>query len=335
MRPGTGSAPSTTSSATSSVSPRSFSTSIDCALPCAPTAGEPARAPRAQCSATSLPEEPRKSPKRTSPVRRRPHRRGGRVRRRPRLRRSYLLYPEFRTRRQSRLRLATTPTFAPRHFFAPRARATATRYPLSSRTTCPETSLHRSFRQHARQSDQEPHRYARDILVGKVPDPKSQVEQITIALIYKFMDDMDASPKSWAAKRTFFVKASYAKYSVGKLLDIRSAAMKACGCSREHRADATRTKASPRAFPRHLQERLSALPRPRNAEPFLKTSDEFTTTTANGWATPSSICSPFSARRATRASSARRATSSTSWSRSSIRRRTRPSSTPPAAPRAS
>ena len=31
----------------------------------------------------------------------------------------------------------------------------------------------------------------RDILVGKVPDPKSQVEQITIALIYKFMDDMD------------------------------------------------------------------------------------------------------------------------------------------------
>ena len=34
---------------------------------------------------------------------------------------------------------------------------------------------------------------ARDILVGKVPDPKSQVEQITIALIYKFMDDMLAT----------------------------------------------------------------------------------------------------------------------------------------------
>jgi len=32
---------------------------------------------------------------------------------------------------------------------------------------------------------------ARDILVGKVPDPESQVEQITIAMIYKFMDDMD------------------------------------------------------------------------------------------------------------------------------------------------
>ena len=33
---------------------------------------------------------------------------------------------------------------------------------------------------------------ARDILVGKIPDPKSQVEQITIALIYKFMNDIDA-----------------------------------------------------------------------------------------------------------------------------------------------
>ena len=36
---------------------------------------------------------------------------------------------------------------------------------------------------------------ARDILVGKVPDPKSQVEQITIALIYKFMDDIDAAER--------------------------------------------------------------------------------------------------------------------------------------------
>ena len=39
---------------------------------------------------------------------------------------------------------------------------------------------------------------ARDILVGKVPDPKSQVEQITIALIYKFMDDMDAEAEEFA-----------------------------------------------------------------------------------------------------------------------------------------
>ena len=45
---------------------------------------------------------------------------------------------------------------------------------------------------------------ARDILVGKVPDPKSQVEQITIALIYKFMDDLDAESEEFGGKRTFF-----------------------------------------------------------------------------------------------------------------------------------
>ena len=31
----------------------------------------------------------------------------------------------------------------------------------------------------------------RDILVGKLPDPKARIEQITLGLIYKFMDDMD------------------------------------------------------------------------------------------------------------------------------------------------
>ena len=45
---------------------------------------------------------------------------------------------------------------------------------------------------------------ARDILVGKVPDPKSQVEQITIALIYKFMDDIDSQSEEWGGKRKFF-----------------------------------------------------------------------------------------------------------------------------------
>ena len=35
----------------------------------------------------------------------------------------------------------------------------------------------------------------RDILVGKLPDPKAQIEQITIGLIYKFMDDMDKEAK--------------------------------------------------------------------------------------------------------------------------------------------
>ncbi len=57
----------------------------------------------------------------------------------------------------------------------------------------------------------------RDILVGKVPDPKSQVEQITIALIYKFMDDMDAEAEELGGARSFFA-GEYAKYGWAKLM---------------------------------------------------------------------------------------------------------------------
>ena len=58
---------------------------------------------------------------------------------------------------------------------------------------------------------------ARDILVGKVPDPKSQVEQITIALIYKFMDDMDRESLEMGGDRSFFT-GSYEKYAWTNLM---------------------------------------------------------------------------------------------------------------------
>jgi type I restriction enzyme M protein len=61
---------------------------------------------------------------------------------------------------------------------------------------------------------------ARDILVGKVPDPKSQVEQITIALIYKFMDDMDRQSEELGGKATFFA-GDFKKYRWAQLLDKR------------------------------------------------------------------------------------------------------------------
>jgi type I restriction enzyme M protein len=61
---------------------------------------------------------------------------------------------------------------------------------------------------------------ARDILVGKVPDPKSQVEQITIALIYKFMDDMDLESEELGGERSFF-KGEFEKYAWRKIFDPR------------------------------------------------------------------------------------------------------------------
>jgi type I restriction enzyme M protein len=59
----------------------------------------------------------------------------------------------------------------------------------------------------------------RDVLVGKVPDPKSQIEQITLALIYKFMDDMDREAvEKYKGKAKFFT-GEYAKYGWRKLFD--------------------------------------------------------------------------------------------------------------------
>ena len=59
---------------------------------------------------------------------------------------------------------------------------------------------------------------ARQILVGKVPDPKAQVEQITTALIYKFMDDMDKESQELGGKSSFF-NNGFEIYSWTNLLD--------------------------------------------------------------------------------------------------------------------
>jgi type I restriction enzyme M protein len=59
---------------------------------------------------------------------------------------------------------------------------------------------------------------ARNILVGKVPDPKAQVEQITTALIYKFMDDMDRENIEVGLQPQFFIK-EYKEFAWSKLMD--------------------------------------------------------------------------------------------------------------------
>lgn len=60
----------------------------------------------------------------------------------------------------------------------------------------------------------------RDILVGKLPDPKAQIEQITIGLIYKFMDDMDKEAIELGGSAKFF-SGDYEKYAWDKLFDTK------------------------------------------------------------------------------------------------------------------
>ncbi len=61
---------------------------------------------------------------------------------------------------------------------------------------------------------------ARDILVGKVPDPKAQVDQITTALTYKFMDDMDRESEELGGKARFLT-GDFEKYRWNRLLDTK------------------------------------------------------------------------------------------------------------------
>lgn len=61
---------------------------------------------------------------------------------------------------------------------------------------------------------------ARNILVGVIPNPQSQVEQITIALIYKFMDDMDQESIAMGGEASFFVN-EFERYGWSNIFDPR------------------------------------------------------------------------------------------------------------------
>ncbi len=98
---------------------------------------------------------------------------------------------------------------------------------------------------------------ARDILVGKVPDPKSQVEQITIALIYKFMDDMDAEAEELGGSRKFFA-GDFARYGWAKLMRSGLGAFETLNLYAEGIAACVNRKGSHRVHPKWGQGTLGA-----------------------------------------------------------------------------
>ena len=61
---------------------------------------------------------------------------------------------------------------------------------------------------------------ARQVLVGVVPNPTSQIDQITNALIYKFMDDMDQAAIKQGGDASFFT-GDLKDYSWTRLMDSR------------------------------------------------------------------------------------------------------------------
>lgn len=115
---------------------------------------------------------------------------------------------------------------------------------------------------------------ARDILVGKVPDPKSQVEQITIALIYKFMDDMDKDSEGLGGKATFFT-GEFEKYAWPKIVDTKIGGQERLNLYAEAIAQMNHNKNIPQLFRDIFKNAFLPYRDPETLKMFLKIINEF------------------------------------------------------------
>lgn len=115
---------------------------------------------------------------------------------------------------------------------------------------------------------------ARNILVGKIPDPKSQVEQITLALIYKFMDDMDAYSVENHGKASFFV-GEYEKYGWRKIFDPRLGGHEMLGLYGDALQKLNQNPNLPELFRNIFKNAYLPYRDPETLKLFLKTIDEF------------------------------------------------------------
>lgn len=115
---------------------------------------------------------------------------------------------------------------------------------------------------------------ARDILVGKVPDPKSQVEQITIALIYKFMDDMDAEAEEMGGKRSFFT-GEYEKFGWARLMSPALSGYELLSLYSEAIERMTRNEDLPQLFRDIFKNAYLPYRDPETLKLFIKTINEF------------------------------------------------------------
>ena len=115
---------------------------------------------------------------------------------------------------------------------------------------------------------------ARDILVGKVPDPKSQVEQITIALIYKFMDDMDKESEEWGGKASFFT-GKYKKYAWSNIFDPRLGGFDLIGLYGDAIVEMNQNPNIPQLFRDIFKNAYLPYRDPETLKSFLKEINEF------------------------------------------------------------
>jgi len=116
---------------------------------------------------------------------------------------------------------------------------------------------------------------ARDVLVGKIPDPKAQVEQITSALIYKFMDDMDKDAQGLGGKPSFFTNG-YEKYAWTHILDPRIGGQERLNRYAEALSTMSQNPHLPQLFRTIFKDAFLPYRDPTTLNLFLKEIDGFT-----------------------------------------------------------
>lgn len=114
----------------------------------------------------------------------------------------------------------------------------------------------------------------RDILVGKLPDPKAQIEQITIGLIYKFMDDMDKEAIELGGVAKFF-SGDYTQYSWDCLFDTKVTATDMLGLYSEAIISMDKNPNIPELFRNIFKNAYLPYRDPETLKMFLKTIGEF------------------------------------------------------------
>ena len=129
----------------------------------------------------------------------------------------------------------------------------------------------------------------RDILVGKLPDPKAQIEQITIGLIYKFMDDMDKEAIELGGKAKFFtnytvpdpkdpgkeIVVEFEKYSWNRLFNAKVTASEMLTLYAEAIAGMDKNPNIPQLFRDIFKNAFLPYRDPETLKMFLKTIAEF------------------------------------------------------------
>ncbi|MDD2871742.1 MAG: N-6 DNA methylase [Candidatus Gracilibacteria bacterium] len=114
---------------------------------------------------------------------------------------------------------------------------------------------------------------ARDTLVGKIPVPMSQIEQITLAMTYKFMSDIDEENKELGGNS--FFEGDFEKYAWKNLMDKRLGAQERMNLYSEGLDSMPKNKNIPELFRDIFRNAYLPFKDPQTLDRFLKQINEF------------------------------------------------------------